>query len=50
MRKRIHERVKDLTDNLVASAGNNPISDSYQSGIISALRDVLENNFIEEDL
>ena len=49
MRRRIHERVKDLTEVLVTSAGHNPVLDSYNSGIISALRDVLENNFLDED-
>lgn len=49
MRRRIHERVKDMTEILVTSAGHNSVLDSYNSGIISALKDVLENNFIEED-
>lgn len=44
----LKRRINDTKDELAASAGVNPILDSYRSGIIAALGDAVDFHFDEE--
>lgn len=44
----LKRRQEDLKENLVVSAGQNPILDSYRSGAILTLEDVLNIELNEE--
>lgn len=44
----LKRRQEDLKENLVVSAGQNPIIDSYRSGAILTLEDVLNIELNEE--
>ena len=44
----LKRRIEDQKEDLVLSAGVNPIRDSYRSGIIAALTDAVEFHFDEE--
>jgi hypothetical protein len=45
----LNSRIESYTEQLVTSAGVSPVADSYRSGAIMALRDVVDFHFDTEE-
>lgn len=45
----LKRRISEMKDQLGVSAGVNPQADSYRSGVINALQDVVDFHFDDEE-